>query len=1419
MPTINAEIIDVPGLDVTLGQQAGHLPVQLIPLPLGLISPTKGIANSVVLAELVPFPSGLVAKPLEGQANLSTYAQLVPLLIYPSEQAGHLPVQLVPFPSGLISVVEGYRAFHARVAMLATLLSATTSATLLALTATLQASVAVQVAGTAFLVIPATAQVALTTTLNAIVTARTAGLASLQSTATARTAGIATPNATATKLTALTASLVVSSYTVLVAGIASLQATGTSRTALLASLQATATRLAAATATLVYPGSAQVALTTGTFAFPANVAGTTTLNATGTQRSAATAKLNASASQLSALTASLTNSSVVLVALTPGTLAFPANVAGTATLQATGTARVALLASLSVTATAQVALTTGTFAFPANIALLASLEATATQRSALTAKLQATATRLSALTAMLVNTGTQLLALTPGTLAFPANVAGTATLQATGTKLLALTVTPVNVSTQLLALTTGTFAFPANVALTAKLQATGTQRVALLAPIAVTTSARAALTASPTPQGSARLAGISGTLVGIGIPRLAGIAKLNETGTTRIALTASIEYPGSQLMALTASPTPTYQQLMAADVTLNATGTRRVAGFAILATTIASTQRMALMALLGNQLNQRVALTASPTPTYVQLLALEASLQVSSHNRVALTARPAFLRSARMALTASPEPQGEMRVALLATLQPTGHQRLAGITKLQQTSLARMAGLTTLSYIPATLFARTAGVAILNRINVTARAPLSATLVLTTNDGSARVALRSQLQALTTARVAGLVTPVYQQFQRLAGLADLIFVRQALLAGVAELQANVEVRVALAAALQASAASQMAAEATLNSLQSARLAADADLQGVVGARLAGAAKLNATSTGLAACMGSLQATATSRAAAVATLQGTTRARAAALASLEATALGRIALRAAMQAPGQALVALQASLNSTVTSRVAATANLQGSGPIDPPARIALSITLQSIDNTSLVALTANPHYQERVPVAGITTLEATATQGMALAARLFPEVPVSSQSFLVKALEVPLPESVSDALGIHQSDVIIRTALLAAIADIRANPYLLDYIFASLPKDALTFQEYGEKEVRNAKQWFLENNIRVVMATQMNSGSALPCISIELAESREVQEEATLGDVHYQYIEDLGENSPWPDLTDPFTPVAFNAATGIFLLPDSTASQVNPNAGMVIVDQAGNQYQVTEVMDGETLVVSGASTNTNFRNCTIRGPKPAYVRHMESASFRETYNLGIHCHGEPVYLTYLHSIVQFILLRYKQVLLEERGFERSTFSSSEMARNAFFDVENVFSRFVSINGYVRQYWPKQIVPKITSVLLQLAIGEANETAPLVTPVDPEGNPDGAAALWIEDGDISSLPEDTSGYSIRGNSRSPGAPDNGRPGGPHGPAMQPEQNGQMASSTQNDGEAGTPAGNLTVVDTSGVPTSPDAEELD
>lgn len=316
------------------------------------------------------------------------------------------------------------------------------------------------------------------------------------------------------------------------------------------------------------------------------------------------------------------------------------------------------------------------------------------------------------------------------------------------------------------------------------------------------------------------------------------------------------------------------------------------------------------------------------------------------------------------------------------------------------------------------------------------------------------------------------------------------------------------------------------------------------------------------------------------------------------------------------------------------------------------------------------------------------------------------------QGLVVKSLTLPSPDSQTEATGITQSDVLIRGAITAAIADLRANPWLLDYVFRSLSRDSLTSEEYGEFEIAQAKKWFLRTSIPVSMSDRLDSPT-FPIITISLRES--VEAEATTGDVHYQPNEDT--EGEWPILAGPLVAESYDIVTGNLTFKAKDLGDLELVAAMVVIDRVGRIHEVLSV-PSENVVAISPGIQADFSKALVKGARPRFVTQLESLSFKETYSIGCHVSGEPVHLTYLHSILVFILLRYKETLIEKRGFERTTIASEEFHVNENFESERVYSRFVSITGFVRQYWPKFAFERIESIGQAILASGPGEAVPL-----------------------------------------------------------------------------------------------------
>jgi len=283
----------------------------------------------------------------------------------------------------------------------------------------------------------------------------------------------------------------------------------------------------------------------------------------------------------------------------------------------------------------------------------------------------------------------------------------------------------------------------------------------------------------------------------------------------------------------------------------------------------------------------------------------------------------------------------------------------------------------------------------------------------------------------------------------------------------------------------------------------------------------------------------------------------------------------------------------------------------------------------------------------------------------------------------------------SDISGIFQGDLIIKTMLELSIDDMRKNPWLIEDCFSSLVENPILKKKYGLKEIQRAKEFILNNKIPVYMRHRLDK-QEFPCITLSIGESREDESLATLGDSS-PCIEDLdpcdiGKSIKY--IIPPFDIVSYEKSTGTIEIPDGIYAYRYLSEGMVAVDpDTGNGF-----------IIKGKSGNNKFQiaaNSELPSGKLGIVpkyhlfrARRERATSQEVYNIGCHVEGDISTLIFLHSVVKYAIYRYREALLEHENFQLSRLSSSDMIKNGAFDVENVYSRFLTLRGQVEESWIK-----------------------------------------------------------------------------------------------------------------------------
>jgi hypothetical protein len=285
--------------------------------------------------------------------------------------------------------------------------------------------------------------------------------------------------------------------------------------------------------------------------------------------------------------------------------------------------------------------------------------------------------------------------------------------------------------------------------------------------------------------------------------------------------------------------------------------------------------------------------------------------------------------------------------------------------------------------------------------------------------------------------------------------------------------------------------------------------------------------------------------------------------------------------------------------------------------------------------------------------------------------------------------------------GIFQSDIVIRSAIVQGLAYLRESPWLLDYVFAYLPHDDLTSNSWGLEELNKAKEWFLRTQIQVRLGFDSAEPPRTPTVVIVLDDSSEAA--TTLGDVSAQGVEETTDFYDYvikPNIIlGPFTPKSFDSTTGLVVLPDDLDT-TNIHESMYLMDNVNKvAYSINTVDIGQEFYID-EDVRANFTNATIISQNSLHKVQLESLVEREVYRLELFCSSSTTNLIYLHSIIKFILLRYRQSLLEKRGFERSNFYSTGLRLFRDDLPEIIYTRSIVLAGYVVQYWPKEVTGMI-----------------------------------------------------------------------------------------------------------------------
>ena len=299
-------------------------------------------------------------------------------------------------------------------------------------------------------------------------------------------------------------------------------------------------------------------------------------------------------------------------------------------------------------------------------------------------------------------------------------------------------------------------------------------------------------------------------------------------------------------------------------------------------------------------------------------------------------------------------------------------------------------------------------------------------------------------------------------------------------------------------------------------------------------------------------------------------------------------------------------------------------------------------------------------------------------------------------------------------MGILATDILIKTAIEGGIADLKRNSWMLEDVFGGLATDPLSAKEYGTKEVTQAIQWFLNNEMHVYLGFRVDLPT-MPAISIVQTACGEALDRTSLADVGMTEEIDHRKANQAPDkVLTTFTPKEYNADQGLVTLPDHLSSN-QIAVGMYLVTKAGKSFQILSTPSARSFTIK-SETKLNLTECTVVPATRLWNLHREITYLNESYNIGLHTVSDPVTNVWIRQVVLYILNRYKEVYFEARGLELTTFNCSGMRLNSYFDQERVFTTDIHFSGIVQADWIKFIAPKLAKTTARIDMAKARQNA-------------------------------------------------------------------------------------------------------
>lgn len=278
-------------------------------------------------------------------------------------------------------------------------------------------------------------------------------------------------------------------------------------------------------------------------------------------------------------------------------------------------------------------------------------------------------------------------------------------------------------------------------------------------------------------------------------------------------------------------------------------------------------------------------------------------------------------------------------------------------------------------------------------------------------------------------------------------------------------------------------------------------------------------------------------------------------------------------------------------------------------------------------------------------------------------------------------------------MGAPLTEFVIETVLRDGLNELRVNPDRFDDLFSRFTMTYFNNQ-YGADKIQELKTYIQNNQIKIIHAMNVQP-TDMPCISIQMIASDEVESEQQFSNMLPEEIADKDPNL----IVDDIAMISYDPVTGKLVVDPST-DLGNICACMVFKDGSGTEFELgsgNSNMSGNKFINIGTGKTPNLTGTgQIVSAVDFSVMDRRMIRLRETINIGCHAHDKLHLAKFMYYIVYYII-KSRQLVMEQRGLHLDRGVASIFDREGEFNGEEIYTRYLQVHVLTEFDWDQEQV--------------------------------------------------------------------------------------------------------------------------